>query len=48
MFPHHDEGFLTEVLSGSLDLSDAIDEILNRGTEKGKQLFYTCYIIGLW
>ena len=37
MFPHHEEGFLTEVLSGSLDLSDAIDEILNRGTEKGKQ-----------
>lgn len=37
MFPQHDEDYLKEVFSGSLDLPDAIDEVLKSEKEQGKK-----------
>lgn len=37
MFPQHDEGYLKEVFNGSLDLPDAIDEVLKSENEQGKK-----------
>ena len=37
MFPQHDEGYLKEVFNGSLDLPDAIDEVLKSEKEQGKK-----------
>lgn len=35
MFPQHDEDYLKEIFSGSLDLPDAIDEVLKSEKEQG-------------
>ena len=37
MFPQHDEDYLKEVFNGSLDLPDAIDEVLKSENEQGKK-----------
>lgn len=35
MFPQNDEDYLKEIFSGSLDLPDAIDEVLKSEKEQG-------------
>lgn len=35
MFPQHNEDYLKEIFSGSLDLPDAIDEVLKSEKEQG-------------
>lgn len=37
MFPRYDEDYLKEVFSGSLDLPDAIDEVLKSEKGQGKK-----------
>lgn len=55
MFPQHDEDYLKEVFNGSLDLPDAIDEVLKSENEQGKKciLYLKCRfcerkVDGLW